>query len=71
MGKTYVTFGQTHRHVIEGNIFDRDCVAVLDSKSWENGQAKARERFGPQYCFDYYDTPPNMKHFPRGFIDAE
>ena len=28
--KTYVTFGQAHVHNINGVIFDKDCVAVVE-----------------------------------------
>ena len=35
--KTYVTFGFDHAHAINGKTFDKDCVAVIESESAENG----------------------------------
>jgi hypothetical protein len=72
--KTYVTFGQDHRHVIDGKIFDKDCVAVIESESAEAGRALAFETFGRKFCFEYPEECFNMesmKWFPRGFIEVD
>ena len=71
MIKTYITFGQDHTHKINGNTFDRNCVAVIESESAERGREMAFEYFGHKFCFEYpeqYFDMDKMKYFPRGFI---
>jgi hypothetical protein len=67
---TYVTFGQDHTHHIAGKTFDKDCVAMLDSETAEEGRAKAFALFGSQFCFEYFNKLPNMRYFPRGLIEV-
>ena len=38
MKNTYVTFGQTHVHSVNGKIFDKDCVAVIKANSKSEGR---------------------------------
>lgn len=69
--KTYVTFGQVHTHSINGKTFDKDCVAVIDCESEEEGRELAFEIFNGVFCFSYYGKQFNfsdLKHFPRGLI---
>lgn len=64
--KTYVTFGQVHRHEINGQVFDKDCVAVVDGDREE-----VFRLFGPWFCFEYPEDQFDhrvMIHFPRGLI---
>lgn len=71
--KTYVTFGQIHRHEVEGlGIFDRDCVARLECDSAVDGRARAFRLFGPVFAFEYHEDEwhGSMQHFPRGYIDV-
>ena len=71
--KTYVTFGQIHRHVINGTVFDKDCVAVITTNNPKEGREKAFELFGKQFCFEYpeqYKSEINMQYFPRGEIEV-
>lgn len=68
---TYVTFGQIHRHVIDGIIFDKDCVAVIEASSRKQGREKAFEIFGRKFCFEYFEDEFDrdiLKHFPRGLV---
>lgn len=66
--KTFVTFGQDHRHVIDGKVFDKDCVAVVNGD-----REKVFEIFGPKFCFEYeeayWDTTLVNKYFPRGYVE--
>lgn len=68
--RTYVTFGQTHRHEISGVVYDRDCVAVIFSRDAEHGRELAFEYFGREFCFEYPQAtwPGHMSRFPRGYI---
>lgn len=65
----YVTFGQDHRHEINGRVFDKDCVALVIGD-----RETVFEIFGRVFCFEY--TPEefkrvDMRHFPRGIIRIE
>lgn len=69
--KTFVTFGQVHRHNINGVLLDKDCVAVIEAETAEKGRKKAFELFGQKFCFEYSEKTwdaNNMVYFPRGYI---
>lgn len=73
MHKTYVTFGQDHCHEIDGVVFDKDCVAVIESSGPEEGRRLAFNSFGPKFCFEYpeghFDFTSLDRFFPRGLIN--
>lgn len=64
---TYCTFGQTHKHVIDGVIYDKDTVVKLES---ENPEEKMIEMFGYNWSH-IYDELPDMKYYPRGIVTPE
>ena len=67
--KTYITFGQAHRHVVGGVVFDHNCVAVIEHAPEESGRDIAFQYFGPKWAFEYSESrPPEMSYFPRGFV---
>lgn len=71
--KTYVTFGQTHIHSVNGKTFDNDCVAVIESSNAKIGRENAFKCFGDKFCFCYVEDTfdfDSMKYFPRGFIEV-
>jgi len=73
MHKTYVTFGQAHRHEINGEIFDHNCVAVIRSEGPAQGRELAFKFFGPKFCVA--DPEKHFNHasihvFPRGLVDV-
>lgn len=71
--KTYVTFGQNHAHAIAGKTYDRDCVAIINSESAEQGRELTFEYFGPKFCFEYPEKhwkKDSMKYYPRGYIEV-
>lgn len=71
--KTYVTFGQIHTHSINGKTFDKDCVAVIESKNEKTGREKAFELFGQKFSFEYSEKEfnmDNMYYYPRGLIEV-
>ena len=74
MGKTYVTFGQTHAHSVNGKTFDKDCVAVIESESAESGRVYAFDYFGYRFCTTFYDKEwkedIQMRYYPRGYINV-
>ena len=72
--KTYVTFGQTHVHSINGKTFDKDCVAVIECKDADEGRELAFEYFNGKFCFEYYEDEfdtSKMRYFPRGLLPVE
>lgn len=73
--KSYVTFGQSHRHLINGKVFDKDCVAVVNGD-----REKVFEIFGRRFCCEYlqqefekkYNCYEKIKrYFPRGLIKVD
>lgn len=71
--KTYITFGQDHRHVVNDVIYDKDCIAVLESENAATSRALAFEIFGDKFCFEYpeeFFDERDLHHFPRGLISA-
>ena len=72
--KTYVTFGFDHRHEINGFVFDKDCVAMVEGMDAEDARRNVFEIFGPKFCMEYPEghfKPESMKYFPRGIFDVE
>ena len=72
--KTYVTFGQVHIHKINGKIFDKDCVAVINAENAEEGRKKAFELFSKKFSFEYSEREFKlewMKFFHRGLVEVE
>lgn len=68
----YITFGQIHRHEIDGQVFDKDCVAIIECNDYEHGRKIAFDAFGDKYCFSYETFErQKLKYFPRGFIRLE
>jgi hypothetical protein len=66
--KTFVTFGYDHWHEINGKVFDKDCVAIVNGD-----RDKVFEIFGDQFCFEYeeqYWIDDDMRYFPRGYIEV-
>lgn len=71
--KTYVTFGQTHTHSVNGKTLDKDTVAIIKSGSAEEGRELAFSFFGPQFCFEYPEDrwdKGDMKYFPKGYVEV-
>lgn len=67
--KTYVTFGQVHSHEINGKLFDKDCVAIVNGN-----RDTVFEIFGRYFCFEYTEEEfdfNSMHYFPRGFINVD
>ena len=61
-----MTFGQVHKHEVNGQVFDVNCVAVVNG-----GRDEVFEIFGHKFCFEYTDLNRlDMKYFPRGLIEV-
>ena len=72
----YVTFGQVHRHVVNGKVFDKDCVAVIKAETHREGREIAVKVFGDEFFTTYDDATFRniigmMDYYPRGKIKLE
>lgn len=74
MPKILLTFGQSHRHEINGLVLDKDCVAIIEGDTYEEADELAFLLFNgkfhqhvPEHAWDDAD----MKYFPRGYIEVE
>jgi hypothetical protein len=71
MNKLYVTFGQIHLHKVDGQILDKDSIAVIDCATYDLDRLKAQELFGMKFCFTYFNSewnPEDIRYYPRGYI---
>lgn len=74
MKRTYVTFGYNHIHEINGEIFDKDCVASIPCENRAQGREKAFELFGGRFCFEYHENEfdrRDLEFYPRGIVEVE
>lgn len=62
---SFFTFGQGHRHEVNGVILDKDVVLRISA---EEPRDVMFQFFGNKWAFEY-SSVPNMKHFPRGVMD--
>ncbi len=71
--KSYITFGQNHKHIVGDVIFDKDCVCLIEHSNAHPDFARklACDVFGSEWCFEYSEQSfpiENMQYFPRGVI---
>lgn len=69
----YITFGQAHVNVVNGKIFDRNCVAMLEAENEKLGRGRAFELFNDQWhrCKEYREGESDkeiVEYFPSGKI---
>jgi len=62
----YFTFGWGHRHELNGEVFDKDCVVEIDAVDENEARAFMVYCFGDKWGHAYGTSPPDMKHFHRG-----
>lgn len=63
---SYFTFGQSHRHNIDGVIYDKDVIVRIEADCPRDVMF---QKFGQKWSMEYAH-PPNSKHFPRGIINV-
>lgn len=63
----YFTFGQSHRHVIGGEVFDKDCVVKIEG---EDAREKMFKLFDSKWSMQY-EEKPDMSLFPRGVFNID
>lgn len=72
--KHYVTFGQDHIHLINGQRFDKDTVATFEAEDPGAGRKKAFDLFGPKFCLEYHGSEWNkssIHYFPKGYVEVK
>ncbi len=47
--KYFVAFGQAHVHSFNGLTFDKDCVATVETDSYDSARTYAFQMFGNQW----------------------
>ncbi len=70
--KTYITFGLSHKHEIDGIIFDKNCVLMIESNCTEANRQKAFNLFGDKFsteCPEEFFNYESMKYYSRGIIN--
>lgn len=67
--KLYISFGQIHKHNINGKLFNKDTLAGLTCVDWEHGRNLAMKLFKGEFMTDYTADRLEMKYFPQGVID--
>ncbi len=70
--KVYITFGQIDTHSINGLTMDKNCVAVINCKDYEQGRNIAMDWFDAKFhnCFDVMPSEETMSYYPRGLIEV-
>jgi len=68
----YVSFGQSHKHTINGATLDRDSIAKVTGDNFTDCRKKCHRLFGDKFCFtyDWDDIKDKMHYFPRGIINV-
>ncbi len=70
----YVTFGQDHYHNINGKIFDKDCIAVIESENCNKALNDSFQIFKNKFCMcnskEKFNNE-NLKYYPRGLIPCK
>lgn len=62
----YISFGQSHCHVVDGKTVDKNTLARVADRD------QAFELFGGKFATDYPEekiTPLFLQMFPRGIVD--
>ena len=71
--KAYVTFGQVHVHRIGDQVFDKDCVAVIEAPDYISCRELSFKLFGGKWhnCYPEEEwSESQMMYFPRGYMEV-
>ena len=67
--KQYITFGQSHVHRVNNKTFDKDCVAVIEAPTMEEGRKQAFSLFDAKFHNQYNNLEDvKLEYYPRGLI---
>jgi hypothetical protein len=71
MTKYYFTFGQGHRHEVNGVIYDHNCVVEIEAEDSDKAREKMFSVFGDKWSMQYESISNHLEYFPRGIIRLE
>lgn len=72
MVKFYITFGQIHKHTINGVSFDKDTVGVFycNTEDWDKASDACKNLFNNQYCHVHKTMNEEvLQYYPKGLVD--
>lgn len=69
--KYYLTFGQSHKHKVGDQVFDKDTVCVIRAKSHARAREIAFQAFGDKFftSYDKFTWSNDMRYFPKGYVE--
>jgi hypothetical protein len=69
--KIYITFGQSHKHTVNGILFDHNTIASIECKTHSDGRDIAFQLFGEKFCTSYENEIFESLHlFPKGIVEV-
>ena len=69
--KMYITFGSKHQHRVNGNLLDKESVAVFQCRTGLEGMKMAVDYFSDKFAFAYFDTEwksEDIAYYSRGYV---
>ena len=70
--KYYISFGQAHKHNIEKNEINRDCLVLIIASNRQEATQKAKNLFQDQWSMVYSESEITendiLEYWPRGII---
>jgi hypothetical protein len=69
--KIYITFGQCHRHTVNGIYFDHNTVASIECGTHSEGRDIAFSIFGEKFCTSYENEIfESLNYYPNGIVEV-
>lgn len=70
MSKFYCSFGQDHRHVIDGIFYDKDVILEIEAENQEQAHVLMFQHFNSKWsmCYSLRPADRQLAFFPRGII---
>lgn len=71
--KYYISFGQAHKHEINGQVFDRKVLLEVESYSRKEARAVVVALFGTKWAFLYEraELSSILHHFSGGVVQIQ
>ena len=63
----WFSFGQIHHHVIDGKVFDKNCLLEIIAVDEAEARQMMFDLFGNKWSTQY-EKLPDMTFFPRGVV---
>lgn len=66
--RTFITFAQNHKHIINATVFDKDCIGIVNG-NLEEAKKIFRNEYSNHYSEVNFDIG-GIEFYPRGFIEV-